>query len=75
MRRPLGARLVARVARRSATRLRSAQRRLHRLEHVGIELAHQLADELHLAALRSELSEAFCLDDRVVQPLGQAELE
>ncbi len=39
----------------------------------GVELAHELADELHLAALAFEVGDAFGLGHRVHQLVGQAQ--
>src|SRR3990167_5193474 len=40
----------------------------------GIHFAHQLADVLHLAALRAELVDVLHLADRIAQVLGDVEL-
>ncbi|MCY1365366.1 hypothetical protein D9M69_522100 [compost metagenome] len=49
------------------------QRLLHGLEHLGVEGAHELADELHLAALALEIGDAFRLGDGIDQFLAQRE--
>ena len=49
------------------------QGELHGLQHLGVELAHQLADELHLAALALEIGDALGLGDGVDQLFVQRE--
>ena len=50
------------------------ERRADRVERGGVEAAHQLADELHLAALALEVGDALGIVDRVLQLVAEVEL-
>jgi hypothetical protein len=42
------------------------------LQHLGLEQAHELANELHLAALAFKVGDAFGLSHGVLELVGQA---
>ena len=60
------------VLRRATGLLR--QGRAHGFQHLGLNLAHELANELHLAALALKVGDALGLGHGVFQLFGQVQL-
>jgi len=49
------------------------ERFLDGIQHLGLELAHELADELHLAAFAFEIGDAFGIKNGVLELVGQVQ--